>query len=257
MMSARTAGRILAKTWSCGVWSWLHHPKTARQFWRRVARSILNEPGKSFEGLRLPSVELTDLLGQPDQIPVSLHNYCYQHGDMPLHEMVMLCRLIRVRQPRVIFEIGTFHGGTTLQMAANSAAQIYTLDLPPEAPKPVWDATLDVYPGRAGARFLDSPYAARITQLWGDSRTFDYRPYHGQCDVVFVDACHHYEFVKQDSANALRLVSPTGLVIWHDYAPEAPGVVQALEELASQIPLVHLADTCFVVFDRRGERPAT
>lgn len=147
MMSARTAGRILAKTWSCGVWSWLHHPKTARQFWRRVARSILNEPGKSFEGLRLPSVELTDLLGQPDQIPVSLHNYCYQHGDMPLHEMVMLCRLVRVRQPRVIFEIGTFHGGTTLQMAANSAAQIYTLDLPPEAPKPVWDATLDVYPG--------------------------------------------------------------------------------------------------------------
>lgn len=251
----RTLARVVRAVASRGVFDLGRSPARARRFWSRVARAVLVEPGADHQPLRLPRVALEDLVPAPDEIPVSLVDYRYVVGDMCLAELVALCRLVRQREPRVIFEIGTFNGGTTLQMAANSHARIYTLDLPPEAAKSVWDQTLDVYPAQAGARFRDTPYAARITQLWGDSRTFDYRPYHGQCDLVFVDACHHYEFVKQDSANALRLVSPTGWIIWHDYAPEVAGVVQALEELNATLPLAHVDGTCFVVSAPRRRLP--
>lgn len=247
----RTLARVAGAVASRGVLDLGRSPARARQFWRRVARAILVEPGADHPPLRLPRVALRDLLPSPDDIPVSLVDYRYELGDMCLAELVALCRIVRCYRPRVVFEIGTFHGGTTLQMAANCNAQIYTLDLPPDAVKPVWNPTLDVYPEQPGARFRNTPYASRITQLWGDSRTFDYRPYHGQCDLVFVDACHHYEFVKQDSANALRLVSPTGWIIWHDYAPEVAGVVQALEELNATLPLAQVDGTCFVVSDPR------
>jgi hypothetical protein len=37
-------------------------------------------------------------------------------------------------------------------------------------------------------------------------------------DLVFVDGCHHYEAVMSDTTNALEILKPGGLLIWHDFA---------------------------------------
>ena len=152
----------------------------------------------------------------------------------------------------VIFEIGTYLGGTTLQLAANSKAKIYTLDLPPLGHRAyvqpeARDSELDVYTDRPGVRFQGSPYEERIFQLFGDSQAYDFKPYYGGVDLVFVDGCHHNEFVLVDSQNALNMMSAGGIVVWHDYAPYAPGVVQVLNELGKQIPLAHIAGTSLVI----------
>jgi len=68
-------------------------------------------------------------------------------------------------------------------------------------------------------------------------------------DLEF-DGCHHDEFVLRDSQNALKMISPDGVVIWHDYASYAPGVVQALNELAKTVPLVHIDGTSLVIHHR-------
>ena len=65
-----------------------------------------------------------------------------------------------------------------------------------------------------------------------------------------MDGCHHYEFVLADSQNALKMMSPEGVVIWHDYASFAPGVVQVLNELSKVVPLVHIAGTSLVIYQR-------
>jgi hypothetical protein len=135
-------------------------------------------------------------------------------------------------------------------MAANSTAKIYTLDLPPETgekKRHVLDADRDVYPERSGAKFRETWYAQRIYQLFGDSQTFDFSPYYGRMDLVFVDACHHYEFVKTDSENAIKMMSPHAIILWHDYADYAPGVVQALNELSAKKQLFHLQGTSLVI----------
>lgn len=191
------------------------------------------------------------LLSDINCVPFTLLDYRYIDGDMPLSEIAIVARLVRSRQPRTIFEIGTFEGGTTLQMAANCKADIFTLDLDPERPETrvVMDETIDVYPHVPGCRLAHTPYAPRITQLFGDSQRFDVSPYEGRMDLVFVDACHHYEWVKCDSENALKMVAPGGLILWHDYADYAPGVIRVLNELGSSLPLKHIADTSLVVYE--------
>lgn len=196
--------------------------------------------------------------------PVDMAGHISEYGGMPPEELRILCAVIRTCQPRTIFEIGTFKGGTTLRMAANSQAKIHTLDLPPKghrdhrAPE-MNDPELDVYPDMPGIRFRGSPHADRIEQLLADSRTFDYSPYFGKMDLVFVDACHHHDFVIRDSMNAFKLRAPGGIIIWHDYADYAPDVMRALETVHSRFPLVHIAGTSLAVYlenpDCRGKFP--
>jgi hypothetical protein len=91
-----------------------------------------------------------------------------------------------------------------------------------------------------------------VTQLFGDSKTFDTSPWTGSCDVVFVDGSHAYSYVVSDTQKALDIVAPNGLVLWHDYAGprHAPGVYRALNELARRLPLVRIEGTTLVAYRR-------
>jgi hypothetical protein len=58
---------------------------------------------------------------------------------------------------------------------------------------------------------------SRITQLYGDSDTFDYSPYCNCMDLIFVDASHSYSYMKSDSENAFKIPSRNGTIVWDDY----------------------------------------
>jgi len=215
------------------------------------------EPKK--ESLFLPECRIGEIVPAFESIPVSLIDYQHSYGDLPLGELMMLCRIVRYRKPSIVFEIGTYRGGTTLQLGANSRAEVYTLDLPrggrPNHAVPIMqDPESDVYPDQPGERFHKTPYADRIQQLFGDSLTYDFTPFYGEVDLVFVDGCHHYKFVLSDSHNALRMMSPEGIVVWHDYAPYAPGVVKVLNDLGKTIPLKHVAGTSLVIHQQASKR---
>jgi hypothetical protein len=63
----------------------------------------------------------------------------------------------------------------------------------------------------------------------------------GTADFVYIDANHSYEAVKQDILLWLPKIRPGGIVGGHDFAPEFPGVRQAVQELCSQNDLeIHL-----------------
>ena len=145
-------------------------------------------------------------------------------GNVSLTELTVIAAICARRKPATIFEIGTCDGRTTLNLADNSPplTRTYTLDLPASqigatahALAPGEEAF--VPKGASGSRFRDSPHAARITQLYGDSATFDFSPYRGEIDLVFVDASHAYEYALADSRTALELVRPGGFILWHDY----------------------------------------
>lgn len=76
------------------------------------------------------------------------------------------------------------------------------------------------------------PEEAKITQVFGDSATFDYGPHLNQTDLVFVDGAHSYDYIRKDTEHAVRLLRHGhGVVAWHDYCTWWPGVIQYLEEL--------------------------
>jgi predicted O-methyltransferase YrrM len=94
-----------------------------------------------------------------------------------------------------------------------------------------------------------------IVQLYGDTAQFDFAPWYGTRDLVFVDACHEYEYVRNDTDIALRLSRSGGLIIWHDYGSWV-GVTRALNEFHahdSRFRLIrHIAGTsiCFLEVSR-------
>ena len=99
----------------------------------------------------------------------------------------------------------------------------------------------------------------KVEQLFGDSKELDTTPWAGQCDLVFVDGSHAYSYVMSDSAKALDLVRPGGLVLWHDYAGplHSPGVYRALNELAQRLPIVRIAGTSLAAYRRPGDARTT
>jgi predicted O-methyltransferase YrrM len=159
-----------------------------------------------------------------------------QNGNVSVLELAILAKLIARFKPKRIFEFGTFDGRTTLNLAANAPdATVYTLDLPraninsTNLPIENADKTY-IDKSASGRRFADSEHGSHIIQLYGDSATFDYAPYIGNVDFVFVDGAHSFEYVTSDSANALRMLTNGGVIVWHDYA-SWPGATKALNHL--------------------------
>jgi methyltransferase family protein len=203
----------------------------------RLARGAARRP--SAGGLpRLPLEEVVPGVGDAEVTLVDYEPALYD-VTMRRPELVQLLRLARATAPRVVVELGTYRGGTALQLAANTDAEIHTLDLPPPQP---WHGEDD-----PGSLFAGSPLAARIHQRLGDSRTHDFSDLAGRVDLVFVDASHEHDDVVHDSETALALLSPGGRSVWHDYSPESPGVVAALDALGVRVPLVAIAGTSLVV----------
>ncbi|MEM4725269.1 MAG: hypothetical protein QXP01_09675, partial [Candidatus Hadarchaeum sp.] len=93
----------------------------------RHIRGILHKNSEPI----IPECSFEQIVPYSDLIPVTLLDYRFDYGNMPIQELIVLCKLARQIKPRVIFEIGTFLGETTLQLAANTNATVFTLDLPP------------------------------------------------------------------------------------------------------------------------------
>src|SRR3989441_102634 len=199
----------------------------------------------------IPVRSLSDLGIQPGRVVVEL--LPFTDGNPTPVELFCLGALVRASGARAIFEIGTFDGTTTLQLALNSPdnAVVWTLDLPPDAMDQTHFPVLaedKPYIGKptTGARFTGTPAASKIRQLFGDSAVFSYEPYLGRMDLVFVDGSHSLAYVRSDSARALSLIRPGGWIVWHDYGVW-PDVTTGLQELATRFPLMHLAGTTLVV----------
>jgi len=179
-------------------------------------------------------------------------------GMLGLVEQIVLAMIVVRRRPSVMFEIGTYLGATSVLLAANSPphARVYTLDLQPTKEGrltrfPQTAKSIIVGSPRVGELFRNSTSSHKIVQLLGDSATYDFSPYFGQVSLVFVDGNHQYDNVKADSYNALELIAPGGMIIWHDYETEyGPDVVRCLNELGRSLPLCRIRDTRFVIYTK-------
>jgi predicted O-methyltransferase YrrM len=230
----------------------------------RLARTVVADarPGpRRFELLRataayalayesMPKAEavwVLDAFPEVEGLEVDVGRVRYHRSNMSPYERFCLQAIVMVHAPQRIFEIGTYDGSTTRRLAlAAPNARVFTLDLPIDLAQSatVADERDHVAAGRIGDEFRGRPEEARITQLHGDSTTFDFTPYRGSIDLVLVDACHEYEYVRSDSRTALELVRPGGLVIWHDYMSGWPGVVRAVDDLLRHgVPVRQLAAT--------------
>lgn len=157
-------------------------------------------------------------------------------------DILSLCILCRALDARNIFEIGTFHGYTTLHLAMNSAddAKVYTLDLGPDPAVSLDLTAVDrqvITEREDSCCFRDHAAGTKIRRLFGDSAKFDFSPFAGKIDLFFIDGAHSYEYVKIDTQNALKCCHPGSAIAWHDYGRTQFGVTRFLQELAKEMPV--------------------
>jgi hypothetical protein len=162
-----------------------------------------------------------------------------------------------------IFEFGTCSGKTTHVMALNSTidAKIYTLTIhPDQLDGLIFESDDDEHHKKVAgleARFESFYYQGhstegKITQIFSDSKQYDEAELIGKVDLIFIDGAHTKSYVMSDSNKAFRMLSSTGVIIWHDYKVDAPDVFNYLNDLSKSVKIVHIKDTDMAMYRRNA-----
>lgn len=181
-------------------------------------------------------------------------------GYLDDQQRLVLAALARGTGARTFFEIGTNRGRTPWTLAHNNPTMtLYTLDVPvgQSSDATTFDLASDDRrffrpESECGEAFRGTSEAERITQLWGDSAAFDFAGFAGTIDLVYIDGAHTYDYVKSDSENALRMLTPGGTIVWDDYASN-PDIHTYVNELAAALdrPVYHVFGTRMALYPRQ------
>jgi len=149
-------------------------------------------------------------------------------------ELLVLIAIAKYIKAKNIMEIGTFNGVTVLNLAANlsSRLKIITVDLPQD-----FNGDLGIPRGdinitnrrKVGVAFKESKFSQYITQVLENSFGLNWSKFNTRFDLIFIDGCHHYNYVKKDTDNALRHLGKRGVIVWHDYSAQE-GVTRLVDE---------------------------
>jgi predicted O-methyltransferase YrrM len=208
---------------------------------------------------RAPSAEILTWFPELEETVVTMGEIQFHAQNMSPMEIYCLLGIVAVRGSRRIFEFGTYDGTTTAHLASSGPdVEIWTLDLPDDQGFLHTQAEQSgTSPRRTGYRYRNSPHARRVRQLYGDSRHYDFSPWTDSIDLVVIDGGHSYETVRSDSANALTMLAPGGIIVWDDYSPVWPDVVKAVDDFgrANRLEPVHVATTGLAVLDLARHAP--
>lgn len=168
-----------------------------------------------------------------------------------IDELIPILELLQLSKAHKILEIGTSSGGTTWHLAANAGkeASIFTVDLPPHYSHIKYSsnklATMRATGDKLGMLFRGTPESERITQILVDSKDILKELGDNKFDFIFIDGAHTYEYVKNDTQNALKLIKDGGYIVWHDYFVFYPdfGVFDYLRELNKKLPVYQLCNS--------------
>jgi len=144
---------------------------------------------------------------------------------LTLLEINAINAIVMFLKPDRVFEIGTFDGGTTLNIAANipENSKIYTADLPQDFDfKNFFGKISSVSDNRSdfnnvGSQYKNTIYEKKVIQIFQDSAKIDFTKYNLPFDIFFIDGCHDYRYVKIDTMNAVKYTRKGGVILWHDY----------------------------------------
>lgn len=190
--------------------------------------------------LTLPNISLNKLFEDFDKQPVTLHQLPCGGWSAPIADVVMLLKIVVCSKPKKLLEVGSFRGYTALYLAQHVADNTKIV-------------TVDCYPEH-GEAYRNTVYDSRIERRVGEtSASMFQQDIPGSYDLIFVDAEHTYADVKHDTELILPLVSPTGFIVWHDYANWGyfygiNRVPEYLKELSQKLPIAHVDGSDLAIY---------
>lgn len=154
-----------------------------------------------------------------------------------LLELSSILYLLKSIRPQLVFEFGLLKGGSLYHFFNNTEndVQIVSIDITDEFLAPMSEKIISKN--------------SRVKFYRANSHSFDFKPYYRVVNFILIDGGHDYVTVKNDSANALKMIAEGGIIVWDDYNPDFPGVFNAINELHREgVSVEHVKDTSLVIY---------
>lgn len=180
----------------------------------------------------------------------------HRHSLTSMLERAILTSLLKIVKPRIAFEFGTYFGETTMVIAANTGAKVYSIDLD-ESHVEERDSKLDGFEVTnvqrrisENAVFQGTKYESQIETITGDSRAYDFSHFYQRINFVLIDGGHHIDVVRSDTRQALKMLAPDhpACILWHDYGNPHYKITDYLNDLSGEFDLYHVDETNYVFF---------
>ena len=156
-----------------------------------------------------------------------------------LEDYRVLSCLLKIHQPKSMFEVGTnVGGGIRVMKTALPSLEIFSLDLDYATMK----LNSKQYPiGANGEDRVGSNAKVKYTQLRGDSMKFNYSQY--PCESYFIDGEHDELHATYESLAVFKLKPK--LIVWHDsdMPPVMAGIQAAFKKHSEKYDLYRVTDT--------------
>lgn len=189
--------------------------------------------------LKLPVINPRVLFPDFDIAPVTLHELPSGPWSSPITDVVVLAKIALCLRPKRVLEIGSYRGYTAKLLAEHTPLEtrIVAFDADP----------------RHGAAYRNTQVESKIDRRVGRVSLAEFvdEP-RGHYDLIFLDADHSYEAVEHDTDVLLPLLSPTGAIVWHDYAnwgkfSRKNGVPEALHQLSKELPIASISGSWLAI----------
>ena len=198
-----------------------------------------------------PVVQPESLFGDFNE---TVSPYAFLDGGSLPTDLALLKKLARTFPECHYFEIGTWRGESVANVA-EVASMCTTLNL----------SSKEMSEMGLAQRYIDlhglySRNLTNVTQLEGNTLTFDFQSLKKNFDLVFIDGDHHFEMVKNDTRKVFdHVVHDKTVVVWHDYARNPENIrYEVMAGILDGCPeslhgnIVHVAHTlCAVCFPVR------
>ena len=214
--------------------------------------------------LGVVEIKLRDILQLKEKISTDPHIQTLfppiEIGSITLVDQIVILSLLKILQPSVILEVGTFLGYTTSLLALNaSSAKIFSIDLPADNyyQQLILDKTQVLVDGEINddflrqkqalegekyLQYLDASKRAQIKLIKSDSTELNFKEEFGNIDFAFIDGGHTEHIIKSDTDGILSCMQK-GVVIWHDYNSGIHTDVSAYLRRQSSLKIFHIKNS--------------
>jgi hypothetical protein len=145
-------------------------------------------------------------------------------------------RLLKEHRPKIAIEVGSWVGATSL-LLAEYCERVFCVDHFSGSA----DDLTEGYVRRAGGSyrvfrtFCENVGIHLFTKAFpviGESgHIASLWPAHLPADAIYLDGGHHFEEISGDIAAWRKHVRKGGILAGHDYSPQFPGVMRAVDEI--------------------------
>jgi hypothetical protein len=164
------------------------------------------------------------------EIPITVSQLPRGSWSTPLVDQVVLTKIVKSVNAKMILEVGSFRGYTARILAENLSAGglIHCVDKASDH----------------GQAYENSEAASRIRRHVGSLEEVVDTSLRGlEFDLIFLDADHSLAAVRRDTSMLLPRLAQDGIFVWHDYADWGwmsgwNRVPELLAELASTLPIL-------------------